>query len=384
MNQRTKLWIVAAVSFAGFVFALKPEITGFAIHEWLGIAVCGVLIVHVLMHWKWLLRVTKNFGKVKPSVKFNYVVDVSLGVGFFLILVTGLIISNLLGLYLTAFLFGIVRFVHVFSSFSTFVLLMVKIAKHMDWITKVTKNVFGLGQQRAASSAVVVASKNEAVTAKREAPANPARREALRMMLIGGAGSVLAGKWMLEWGENNLVQSSVAQAAEETILTVPATATNEAVESTILVSNVVLDPLLDGVRACRKGFQCEYPGRCHDYQDINGNNLCDLGEVLAFNLVQSDNSVMFENESDSGNGNQKRNGSGGGQSETFVSTATSAPTSVTTEIPTEAPVIVIQPTADVLVGVMACRKGKHCSYPGVCHDYQDINSNNLCDRGEVY
>ena len=48
----------------------------------------------------------------------------------------------------------------------------------------------------------------------------------------------------------------------------------------------VLDPLLANVSQCHKGLQCVYPGSCHDYKDINGNNLCDHGEVLAYNIAQ--------------------------------------------------------------------------------------------------
>jgi len=30
----------------------------------------------------------------------------------------------------------------------------------------------------------------------------------------------------------------------------------------------------------------------------------------------------------------------------------------------------------------SCRKGKHCSFPGECRDYADIDGNGLCDLGE--
>ena len=35
-----------------------------------------------------------------------------------------------------------------------------------------------------------------------------------------------------------------------------------------------------------------------------------------------------------------------------------------------------------LVCSRSCRKGKHCSYPGECHDYTDSDGNGLCDLGE--
>jgi hypothetical protein len=385
MNQKKKNWIVDLVCFVGFLLSLKPSITGFSIHEWLGIAVCGVLIVHLLMHWRWTANVTKNFGKVKFNVQFNYVVDVMLGLGFALILATGLIISNLLSLAISYDFFTIVRVVHVFSSYATFALVMVKLAKHFEWIAKVTASMFGISTVKKQSPNLAI-STNEAVKTeitKKNVPVNPARREAMRMFLIGGAGVALAGKWTVDWGSEYLVAAEGVETVSST--SVIATATSVM---------AVLDPLLANVSQCHKGLQCVYPGSCHDYQDINGNNICDHGEVLAYNIAQGTTTEDSFGALPEG-GNQNGNGHGRGQKEsesnsattttdtTSVATATSVPTATPTAVATTETVIVVEPTADVLANVPPCRKGLHCSYPGKCHDYQDINSNGLCDRGEV-
>ena len=133
--------------------------------------------------------------------------DVMLGLGFALILATGLIISNLLSLAISYDFFTIVRVVHVFSSYATFALVMVKLAKHFEWIAKVTASMFGISTVKKQSPNLAI-STNEAVKTeitKKNVPVNPARREAMRMFLIGGAGVVLAGKWTVDWGSEYLV-----------------------------------------------------------------------------------------------------------------------------------------------------------------------------------
>ncbi len=389
MNQKKKNWIVDAVCFVGFLLSLKPSITGFSIHEWLGIAVCGVLIVHLLMHWRWLTRVTKNFGKVKFNVQFDYVVDVMLGLGFVLILATGLIISNLLSLVISYDFFTVIRVVHVFCSYATFALVMVKLAKHFDWIAKVTASVFGvkLGKKKVPALAI---SANEAAQIKnkrKDVPVNPARREALRMFLIGGAGVALAGKWTVDWGSEYLVDAQSLDVVAGADVTATASSTSVVPSATATAtSNVVavLDPLLANVPDCRKGLQCVYPGSCHEYQDVNGNNLCDLGEVLAFDIAQG---IKVEDGLEAGN--QKGNGHGRGKNQsesanaTTFSAETSVPDATPTALPTQKTDSIVAPTADVLANVSTCRKGLHCSFPGKCRDYQDINTNGLCDHGEV-
>ncbi|HQN43871.1 MAG TPA: hypothetical protein PLA25_07035, partial [Anaerolineaceae bacterium] len=57
-----------------------------------------------------------------------------------------------------------------------------------------------------------------------------------------------------------------------------------------------------------------------------------------------------------------------------VAAATAQPTAVPTAVPTT------QPTAYVCT--YRCRKGRHCTFPGQCHSYTDLNNNGYCDLGE--
>jgi len=37
----------------------EVKATGEAIHEWLGVGIALVMIVHILLHWQWVLTVTQ-------------------------------------------------------------------------------------------------------------------------------------------------------------------------------------------------------------------------------------------------------------------------------------------------------------------------------------
>ena len=53
--------LVDAAIFGGFLLATDPHATGQAIHEWLGIAFGATIIVHLLLHWKWIVNVVRRF-----------------------------------------------------------------------------------------------------------------------------------------------------------------------------------------------------------------------------------------------------------------------------------------------------------------------------------
>jgi cytochrome b len=68
--------IVDAAIFAGFLVATDPRATGQAIHEWLGIAFGATIIVHLLLHWKWIVNVVRRFfSRLPGQVRINSVLN---------------------------------------------------------------------------------------------------------------------------------------------------------------------------------------------------------------------------------------------------------------------------------------------------------------------
>ena len=64
----------------GFLTVFSQEITGQTLHEWLGLALFVGLFTHLLLHWKWVINITKRFfsKKLKPKTRLNYIVNGSL------------------------------------------------------------------------------------------------------------------------------------------------------------------------------------------------------------------------------------------------------------------------------------------------------------------
>jgi hypothetical protein len=91
---KTNLLVDIAI-FTAFLVALDPRMTGFAIHEWLSIAFTAAIVAHLLLHWKWLVQVTRRFLKRLPGQsRLNYLVNALLFIDVTLIIFSGLMISE--------------------------------------------------------------------------------------------------------------------------------------------------------------------------------------------------------------------------------------------------------------------------------------------------
>ena len=50
-DKQKRNWIIDAVLFGGFLVALWLDLTGVAVHQWLGIAVGALAGYHLVAHW---------------------------------------------------------------------------------------------------------------------------------------------------------------------------------------------------------------------------------------------------------------------------------------------------------------------------------------------
>jgi len=136
MSARTNLWVDAAV-FIGFLVAFEPGLTGIAIHEWLSVALAATLIVHLALHWDWVIKVAIQFlRKLFHTSRLNFVVDVLLFAAFVLVMLSGILISRsvlaALGIQVAAS--PTWRFLHSWSADASLVLTGLHFALHWKWI----------------------------------------------------------------------------------------------------------------------------------------------------------------------------------------------------------------------------------------------------------
>jgi hypothetical protein len=138
---KTNLLVDIAI-FTAFLVALDPHMTGFAIHEWLSIALAAAIVAHLLLHWKWLVQVTRRFLKRLPGQsRLNYLVNALLFIDVTLIIFSGLMISEealpLLGIAIQHSSFW--RMLHTLSSELAIYVLGLHVALHWKWIVSAVK-----------------------------------------------------------------------------------------------------------------------------------------------------------------------------------------------------------------------------------------------------
>lgn len=317
-------WLIDAVLFLGFLVSYLLDVTGLALHEWLGVAVGILAVYHLLVHWQWVQAVTRRLvGRTSGEARWFYTLDVGLTIGFLTILVTGVVISTWLNLPLQDYLAW--RDVHILSSLATLLLTVIKIGFHWKWIVCVAK--------RSIFKPLVPV----LTTGGKPAPLGTlaSRRDFLRLMGAVGVSAFLVSYRAVETAlgveagpsgvepEPSLAAltepitptppaemtgrtSSVSRTAvlptatpanttlttEEKLLpTSPATATaiNPAatipLTSTVIPTSTIAAATPGAVAAvapcvvrCSKG--CSYPGQCRKYTDTNRNGRCDLGECI--------------------------------------------------------------------------------------------------------
>ncbi|GAB4580720.1 MAG: DUF4405 domain-containing protein [Anaerolineales bacterium] len=96
--QNYALWKKFAIDsllFVAFLLVFNTHLTGKTIHEWLGMAMGAVIIVHLLLSWNWIVGITKKFfSKLKAATRINYLLNLLLFVDFTLVIMTGILISE--------------------------------------------------------------------------------------------------------------------------------------------------------------------------------------------------------------------------------------------------------------------------------------------------
>ena len=126
----------------GFLIVFSQEITGETLHEWLGLALFVGLFTHLLLHWKWVVNITKRIfsKKLNRKTRINYIVNAGLLMSFVMMGVSGLMISESV-MPLVGLGNGPDLWEDIHEAVSNFTMLMVlsHLLLHTKWIITNTK-----------------------------------------------------------------------------------------------------------------------------------------------------------------------------------------------------------------------------------------------------
>ena len=300
-NKQVFYWFLDLVIIVVFLVEYSMKLTGYQWHELLGLAVGALLIVHALVHWQWIVSVTKRLvNSLKGKAVLCYTIDFVLLALITGIILTGLLISSLLNLPLAAYDFW--RFLHVSISYLTLVFVGVKIALHWSWIVNTARRkIFRRGNTPMPEAANATACMDQALVNRRQFLQESGIFTGV--LLFAGLGY---GKWILE----NLFQESEqgtttvqtnaegiqptatpfqplatetsavegVEPAVESASDTQAAATVPSVPTSVPTAVPTVQEVAPVTTSVRCTRACSYPGRCRRYTDSNNNNRCDLSE----------------------------------------------------------------------------------------------------------
>ena len=67
---------------------------GNLMHEILGIALAILIIIHIVLNFKWIKQVTKNFKKTNTKTKIMYIIDILIMIIYLGTIICGILIAN--------------------------------------------------------------------------------------------------------------------------------------------------------------------------------------------------------------------------------------------------------------------------------------------------
>jgi hypothetical protein len=125
------------------LLVMEAHATGNSLHEWLGIGMAFIVLLHLLLHWKWILHFTLRFSlPIKGRTRLLYGLDIFIFTAFVSTVFSGLMISNsvlpLFGVRMPREDFWF--WLHHRSADAAFLLLALHLALHWNWIVNRIKN----------------------------------------------------------------------------------------------------------------------------------------------------------------------------------------------------------------------------------------------------
>jgi len=135
-RAKTNLFIDIII-FVLFLIVYDQKGTGTTIHEWLAVALGVLFIIHIILHWKWLVSCTKCIlRKLKAETRLNYILDILIYVGFTTVIFSGLMISEhfLPALGIKVFGGHFWKEVHFAAVDITLFVVALHVALHWKWI----------------------------------------------------------------------------------------------------------------------------------------------------------------------------------------------------------------------------------------------------------
>lgn len=136
--NKTRLNVYLDLLLTGtFVVEMEEHFTGLALHELLGLFFAAAFTLHIILHWNWVVSLTRTFfKKLLHESRLNYVLNVALFLDMAFVTVSGILISRTLGLQLSLSeeFRRPLQTLHMVGSELVLMIVALHVALHWKWI----------------------------------------------------------------------------------------------------------------------------------------------------------------------------------------------------------------------------------------------------------
>ncbi|MEN6351190.1 MAG: cytochrome b/b6 domain-containing protein [Syntrophomonas sp.] len=128
------------------LFLMVPVVLGQTVHEWAGLVIGVVFIVHIVLNWNWIKAITlKLHRQLTLRVRLNYMLNLLIFIGFAAILLSGMYISKTIDFsWLGIDGGGRVgwKLLHTSVSYLTFIIVGIHAGMNFPWVIHVIQKGF--------------------------------------------------------------------------------------------------------------------------------------------------------------------------------------------------------------------------------------------------
>lgn len=137
-----KYLVIDIVVLIAYIVVANPAFTGIPVHEWIGLGLFLLFVVHTAQHYDWIVETIRSgFDRHPWQRRANLIVDGLIVLAFMVCTVSGLLVSGTVlvsfGLYADGYYFW--GPLHAASAKILFALLMVHIALHARMVFRVLR-----------------------------------------------------------------------------------------------------------------------------------------------------------------------------------------------------------------------------------------------------
>lgn len=151
--QRTR-YVMDLLLLVFFILANVPQVN-LPFHEWISFVFIVPFIVHLLLHYDWLLRIpARFFQRIGGENRFNFIFDCMLYLLMIFVIISGILASEVvLPLFMHFEALPFWTEVHHKYSNLLIILVGVHLGMHWRWIVNLTMTMLGKSRKGAAKVA---------------------------------------------------------------------------------------------------------------------------------------------------------------------------------------------------------------------------------------